>query len=90
MSDIEDGNLSIGNNWLESRICVVARGRSNWLFAGSLREGKRATFIMSLIQLARLNGHDPGRWLTDGLGRLPTQLTCQVDDLVLHHWQPRR
>lgn len=36
-----------------------ALGRSNWLFAGSLRSGKRSAALMTLIQSARLNGHDP-------------------------------
>jgi len=31
------------------------------LFAGSLRAGKRAAVVMSLIQSAKLNGHDPYR-----------------------------
>jgi hypothetical protein len=36
----------------------MALGRKNWLFVGSLRAGQRAAAIMSLIQSARLNGHD--------------------------------
>jgi len=32
---------------------------SNWVFAGSLRAGQRAATVMSLIQSARMNGHDP-------------------------------
>jgi hypothetical protein len=31
------------NNWIENRIRPVAIGRSNWLFAGSLRGGLRMT-----------------------------------------------
>ena len=46
-------------------------GRSKWLFAGSLRGGQRAAAAMSLIQSAKLNGHD--RYLKDVLARLPTQ-----------------
>jgi hypothetical protein len=46
---------------------VVYLGRSNWLFAGSLRSGKRAAAIISLIQSARLNGHDPYAYLKDVL-----------------------
>jgi len=38
------------NNQVESQIRPWAIGRSNWLFAGSLRSGKRAAVIMSLIQ----------------------------------------
>ena len=70
---LDDGALPIDNNWVENRIRPIALGRSNWLFAGSLRAGKRAAAVMSLIQSARLNGHDPYRYLKDVLERLPTQ-----------------
>jgi hypothetical protein len=42
------------------------------VFAGSLRSGKRAAAIMSLIQSTRMNGHDPYAYLKDVLTRLPT------------------
>jgi transposase len=51
----------------------VAVGRLNWLFAGSLRAGQQAAVIISLIQSARLNGHDPYAYLKDVFTRLPTQ-----------------
>ena len=47
-----------GNNWVENQIRPIALGRSNWLFAGSLRAGQRAAAVMSLVHSARLNGHD--------------------------------
>ena len=68
---------------------TLSLGRSNWLFAGSLRAGKRAAVIMSLIQSAKLNGHDPYRYLADVMERLPTQPASQLDELLPHHWQPR-
>lgn len=37
----------------------IALGRQNWLFVGSLRAGKRAATVMSLIRSAKLNGLDP-------------------------------
>jgi len=40
--------VPIDNNHLEQQIRPVAIGRANWLFAGSLRAGKRAAAIMSL------------------------------------------
>ena len=43
----------------------MALGRANWLFAGSLRAGQRAAAVMSLIQSAKLNGHDPYAYLKD-------------------------
>jgi len=60
---LDDGAVPIDNNWCENQIRPWALGLSNWLFAGSLRSGKRATAIMSLIQSARLNGHDPYAYL---------------------------
>ena len=83
---LDDGALPIDNNWIETRIRPIALGRSNWLFAGSLRAGKRAAAVMSLIQSARLNGHDPYRYLKDVLERLPTQPASRIDELLPHSW----
>jgi transposase len=44
---------------------LYAARRSNWLFAGSLRAGQRAATVMSLIQSAKLNDHEPYRCLRD-------------------------
>jgi hypothetical protein len=40
--------LSADNNHIENRIRPIALGRSNWLFAGSLRGGQRAAAAMSV------------------------------------------
>ncbi len=85
---LDDGALPIDNNWVENRIRPIALGRSNWLFAGSLRAGKRAAAVMSLIQSARLNGHDPYRYLKDVLERLPTQSASRIGELLPHRWTP--
>ena len=83
---LDDGTLPIDNNWVENRIRPIALGRSNWLFAGSLRAGKRAAAVMSLIQSARLNGHDPYRYLCDVLERLPTHPASRIGELLPHRW----
>src|SRR5207248_5757447 len=82
----DDGDLPIDNNWLENRIRPIALGRQNWLFPGSLRAGKRAAAVMSLIQSARLNDHDPYRYLRDVLQRLPTQPASRIGELLPHSW----
>ena len=84
---IDDGQLPIDNNWIENQIRPIAIGRSNWLFAGSLRAGQRAAAVMSLIQSAKMNGHDPYAYLKDVLTRLPTHKASQVEDLLPHLWQ---
>jgi hypothetical protein len=66
---IGDGDLPISNNWVENQIRPIALGRSNWLFAGSLRAGKRAAAVMSLVHSARCerwSGSDTIRWRGGG------------------------
>jgi len=62
---LEDGSLPADNNWVENQIRPIAVDRGNWLFAGSLRAGQRAAAVMSLIQSAKLNKHDPHRYLRE-------------------------
>ena len=83
---IDDGELPIDNNWVENQIRPIAR--SNWLFAGGLRAGKRAAAVMSLVHSARLNCHDPYAYLRDVLDRLPTQPASRIAELLPHRWSP--
>ena len=85
---LDDGAVPIDNNWVENQIRPWALGRSNWLFAGSLRSGQRAAAVMSLIQSARMNGLDPYAYLRDVLARLPTQKASRINELLPHNWQP--
>jgi transposase len=85
---LDDGHVPIDNNWVENQIRPWAIGRSNWLFAGSLRAGQRAAAIMSLIRSAQLNGHDPYAYLKDILTRLPTHKANDIASLLPHRWQP--
>jgi transposase len=83
-----NGRLPLDNNHIENQNRRITIGRNNWLFAGSLRAGKRAAPVMSLIQSAKLNGHDPYAYLKDVLTRLPTQRASQVRELLPHRWPP--
>lgn len=49
---------------------------------------QRAAAVMSLIQSAKLNGHDPYAYLKDVLARLPTQKNSRIDELLPHNWAP--
>ena len=86
---LQDPRLPIDNNHDERQIRPWATGRKNWLFAGTLAAGQRAAAITSLIQSAKLNGHDPYTYLKDVLERLPTQRASAIDELLPHIWQPR-
>lgn len=66
----------------------LALGRSNWLFAGSLRPGKRAAAVMTLGHSVRINGLAPYAYLRDVLERLSTQPSRRVEELLLDRWKP--
>jgi hypothetical protein len=44
---------------------------------------------MSLIQSAKLIGHDPYAYLKDVLARLATQRNSMIGELLTHRWQPQ-
>ena len=85
---LDDGAESIDNNGCENQIRPWAPGCKNWLFTGSLRSGKRAAAPRSLIQSAKLNGHDPHACLKDVFTRLPTQRASEIQELLTHRSQP--
>jgi transposase len=86
---LDDGRLPVDNNHLEGQIRPIAVGKHNWLFAGSLRAGQRAAAVMTLVNSARLNGHDPYAYMKDVLQRLPTHKMSAIAELLPHRWQPR-
>ncbi|MDR6766491.1 hypothetical protein J2W88_001756 [Acidovorax delafieldii] len=83
----DEGQLPVDNNWIENQIRPTAVGRNNRLFACCLRAGQRAAAVISLIQSARMNGHDPFAYLKDVLTRLPTHKVSRIDELLPHRWQ---
>lgn len=85
-----DGEVPVDNNHLENLIRPWAMERRAWLFAGSHLAGQRAAIVMSLVQSAKLHGHDPRAYLNDVLTRLPTHLNSRIDEMLPHTWQPRR
>lgn len=85
---LDHGEYPIDNNAIENAIRPIALGRKNWLFAGTETAGRRAAAIMSLIESAKLNGHDPFAYLKDILARLPTQPNSRIAELLPYHWQP--
>ena len=48
---------------------------------------RTAAVVMSLVQSAKLSGHDPWAYLKDVLTRLPTHLNSRIDELLPHLWQ---
>jgi transposase len=85
---LQDARIPIDNNAVENAIRPIALGRKNWLFVGSQQAGERAAVLMSLIESAKLNGHDAWAYLKDILTKLPTWPNSRLGELLPHRWQP--
>jgi transposase len=85
---MRDGDVAIDNSHIENQMRPWAMGRKAWLFAGSERAGERAAMVMSLVQWARLNGHEPWAYLKDVLERLQEHPNHRIDELLPHRWNP--
>lgn len=68
---VEDGDLSIDNNFAERAMRPIAIGRKNWLFVGSIAAGHRAAVLMSLVASCKANQVEPWAYLKDIFTRLP-------------------
>ena len=67
--------------------CGASHNRKNWLFVGSQKAGERAAVMLSLIESAKLNGHDPWAYLKDVFERLPTLKNRDLERLLPHNWR---
>ena len=81
-----DARIPVDNNAVENMMRPIALGRKNWLFIGSQQAGERAATLMSLIESAKLNGHDAWAYLKDVLTKLPTWPNSRLEELLPHRW----
>jgi transposase len=64
----------------------LSEERKNWLFVGSHQDGERAAVLMSLIESAKLNGHDAWAYFKDILPKLPTWPNSRLAELLPNRW----
>jgi hypothetical protein len=83
---VDDARVPVDNNAVENMMRPIALGRKNWLFIGSQQAGERAATLMSLIESAKLNGHDAWAYLKDVLTKLPTWPNSRLEELLPHRW----
>lgn len=83
---VEDGRLAIDNNRAENQLRVVAVGRKNWLFAGSLEGARRAALLYSLVQSCKLVKVPPFGYLKDVLLRVATHPHQRIGELTPRGW----
>jgi transposase len=85
---LENGFLELDNNAAERAMRPIALGRKNYLFMGSMRGGKSAAIIYTLIETAKLNSVDPQAWLTDVLRRIADHKINKIDELLPWNYSP--
>ena len=83
---LEDARIPLDNNACERAIRPIAIGRRNWLFAGSLRGGRAAAVVYTLIQCCRAANVDMVSYLADVLVRVATHPASKVDELLPENW----
>ncbi len=83
---LDDARIPLDNNACERAIRPIAIGRRNWLFAGSLRGGRAAAVVFTLIECCRRANVDMVSYLADVLVRVATQPTSKIADLLPEHW----
>lgn len=83
---LEDGRVPIDNNACEHAIRPIAIGRRNWLFAGSMRGGRAAAAIYTLIQSCKVAQVDVVDYLADVLVRVATHPASRIDELLPVNW----
>jgi transposase len=84
---VEDGDLSIDNNFAERAMRPIAIGRKNWLFVGSELAGQRAAVLTSLIASCKNNFVEPWAYLQDVLSKMPYGLgEGSLQELLPDQW----
>jgi len=82
---VTDGRIPIDNNAAERALRAVAVGRKNWMQIGSVRGGKDAAILYSLVQTCKAIRLDPKTYLADVLERIGKE--SDVEKLTPHGWQ---
>ena len=77
----------IGHLNLIHPLVVQVLGGREVEYLQSLEAGERAAVVLSLIESAKLNGHDPWAYMKDVFERLPTLKQRDLAQLLPHNWR---
>lgn len=83
---LREGLVPIDNNAVERAIRPIAIGRKNWLFAGSMRGGRAAATIYTLVESCKRANVDVLAYLADVLVRVATHPASRIDELLPMNW----
>lgn len=83
---LENRRIPIDSNACERAIRPIAIGRKNWLFAGSMRGGRAAATVFTLVESCRIVGVDPVDYLADVLVRVSSHPASRIEELLPDNW----
>jgi transposase len=83
MHVLDDGRIPLDTNLVENAIRPFVVGRKNWLFADTVAGARASANLYGLIETAKANAIEPGRYLAYLFEVLPTiTSTDQLDALL--------
>ena len=81
-------DLDIDNNECERLLRGCCVGKKNYLFFGSEGGGEWGAVIYTLIESAKMNGHNPFAYLRDVLVRVSAHPMRRIEELMPRLWKP--
>ncbi len=87
---LESGLVDIDNNASERAIKPFVMGRKGWLFSDTVAGARSSAILYSLVETAKMNGHEPYAWLRHVLTVLPSmQKEADVTELLPMNLEPQ-
>jgi hypothetical protein len=80
---LDDGRLPLDTNLVENAIRPFVLGRKNWLFADTVAGARASANLYGLIETAKANRMEPGRYLAYLFAELPNVTSSQQLDALL-------
>ncbi len=80
---LDDGRIPLDTNLVENAIRPFVIGRKNWLFADTVAGARASANLYGLIETAKANGIEPGRYLAHLFEVLPTITSPDQLDALL-------
>ena len=71
MRVLDDGRIPLDTNLVENAIRPFVVGRKNWLFADTVAGARASANLYGVIETAKANGIEPGRYLAHLFEVLP-------------------
>ena len=72
--------------WIKNVIRLLALGRRNYMFAGSVQGAHNLAIAYSIMATCRLNNINPYDYTLYALEQLPTRSANDIEDLIPTKW----